>query len=91
MRDSVSPETVAETIGGVVIALISGAGHDADAGPLAVQLNGVGLGVGVGDACPVDEEPPQAAVSPMRTMHPANQPVSVPRTADIMSASPTPP
>lgn len=54
-----SPETAAETIGGVVADLDSGAGHEAEAGPLEVHARGVGLGeawaMGAGD-----EDPPHA-------------------------------
>ena len=41
-----SPETTADTIGAVDGA-VSGAGHEAEAGPLAVHVTGEG----VGDAC----------------------------------------
>jgi hypothetical protein len=55
----VSPDTAADTIGGVVAVLDSGAGHEAEAGPLEVQARGVGLGEAwaVGEA---DEDPPHA-------------------------------
>lgn len=54
-----SPETTADTIGAVDDA-VSGAGHEADAGPLAVHVRGEG----VGDACAAgDEDAPQLATS----------------------------
>jgi hypothetical protein len=55
----VSPDTAADTIGGVVAVLDSGAAHEAEAGPLEVQARGVGLGEAwaVGEA---DEDPPHA-------------------------------
>jgi hypothetical protein len=55
----VSPDTAADTIGGVVAVLDSGAGHEAEAGPLEVHARGVGLGEAwaVGEA---DEDPPHA-------------------------------
>ena len=54
-----SPETAADTIGGVVAVLDSGAGHEAEAGPLEVQARGVGLGEAWA-AGAADEDPPHA-------------------------------
>jgi hypothetical protein len=89
----VSPVIVADTMGGVVVVLESGAVHDADAGPLAVQLSGVGLGVGVGDACPEGDEPPQANAKAATPMQPASQAILDSRgiSEAIVSGAPTPP
>jgi hypothetical protein len=61
VRVKVSPAATADTIGGVVLVLNSGAGQDAEAGPLAVHARGDGLGVGV--ACEFPPVPKPHAAS----------------------------
>jgi hypothetical protein len=62
VRVKVSPAATADTIGGVVLVLVSGPGQDA-AGPLDVHAKGEGLGAVVGDAGEVPPPPdePHAA------------------------------
>jgi hypothetical protein len=62
VKVKVSPPTTADTIGAGVLGLDSGAGQDAEAGPLAVHARGDGLGVGVACELPPVVDP-HAAIS----------------------------
>jgi hypothetical protein len=59
----VSPAATADTIGGVVLVLMSGPGQVAEAAPPEMHARGEGLGAGVGVACelPPPPEEPHAA------------------------------
>ncbi|HVC77847.1 MAG TPA: hypothetical protein VND96_15140 [Candidatus Micrarchaeaceae archaeon] len=81
---------MAETIGGVIIVLISGAIQFEEAAPLEVQLSVAGLSVGFGDVGSVPGVLPQAAVSPMTARHPTNPSLFVLRTGHMVGSAPAP-
>jgi hypothetical protein len=86
-RVKVSPAATADTIGGVVLVLVSGPGQDAEAAPPEMHAKGEGLGAGVGVACelpPPPEEPHAASNIAIATI----APIFVPTTGAGLRSAP---